>query len=192
MRPIATAIVISLVASAASAGSEKPASFELIDVAFAKTGTDWTGGYAGLQFGKGEAEISEEGRSENEDFDGYGLHAGYLRELGGFVVGGEFDYNAVQFDDFDGTADLWRLRGRIGYGWNRFLPYLNAGVAHLSDDPGLSETDFTYGLGVEFKVSQEFTVGTEFTHQSFDVSGDYPDSLDVDLDLIQFRGSLHF
>ncbi|MFN3277987.1 MAG: outer membrane protein [Paracoccus hibiscisoli] len=151
--------------------------------------SDWTGFYAGLQYGQGDAELSFGGESVSEDFDAYGLHAGYNRDFGQFVLGGELDYNRINLDNSD-NADLVRLRGRAGYDLGRFMPYVSLGAAHI-DGGDLSETAVTYGLGADFKVTERFVVGAEYTRQDFDdvldVSG-----ADLDTDMIQLRASFRF
>lgn len=151
--------------------------------------SDWTGFYAGLQYGQGDLDASLDGESVSEDFDAYGVHAGYNRDFGQFVLGGELDYNRIEVDNA-GNADLVRLRGRAGYDLGRFLPYVSLGAAHLDDGEG-SETTVTYGLGADFKVTERFVVGAEYTRQDFDdvmnVSG-----ADLDTDMVQLRASFRF
>lgn len=170
-------------------------------VAPIETGSDWTGAYVGLQYGQGDLDADTPAftdfdgtqvpaGSESVDADAYGVHGGYLYDLGKYVVGGELDYNRLDLDEDQGEGDLWRLRGRAGYDLGRWLPYATLGVAHLSDDD-LSENGVTYGIGVDYKVTEKFTVGAEYNRQSFsDV--DNTDNFDIDADLIQIRGSYHF
>lgn len=151
----------------------------------------WTGFYAGLQYGKGSADLDYAGTSTDSDFDGYGLHAGYQRNFGRFVGGAELDYNALSLDDDGGDADLVRLRARAGYDMGRFLPYATLGAAHIKGDSDLSETGLTYGLGADFKVTENFTVGAEYSRNDFTDVSDV-DGADLDTDLVQIRASYHF
>lgn len=151
--------------------------------------SDWSGFYAGLQYGQGDADVSFDGDSVSNDFDAYGLHAGYNRDFGQFVLGGELDYNRIDLDDA-GEGDLVRLRGRAGYDLGRFLPYVSLGAAHIDADD-LSETAFTYGIGADFKVTERVTVGAEYTRQDFDGVNDVS-SFDVDSDMVQVRASFRF
>lgn len=152
---------------------------------------DWTGFYAGVQYGKGNADLDYAGSSADSDFDAYGLHGGYQRNFGKFVGGAELDYNKVDFDNDGGDGDLWRLRGRAGYDMGRFLPYVTLGAAHLKTDGDLSETGLTYGLGADFKVTEKFTVGAEYSRSDFKDVADV-DNADLDTDLVQIRASYHF
>lgn len=163
----------------------------------AAPGADWTGFYAGVQYGQGNAEVSAHGMvdgspvtaSADQDFDAYGLHAGYQRDFGQYVLGGEIDYNRLEGEN-EGEADLWRLKGRAGVDLGRFQPYVIFGLAHYSE-PGLSENGAVYGLGVDYRIADRFTAGVEYTHQAFD---DILDSsgLDLDGDAVQLRASFRF
>lgn len=189
MKFIPAAVAAVLVSGAAHAGGYVAPVVETAPAPVVTPVSDWTGFYAGLQYGQGDAELSFGGESVSEDFDAYGLHAGYNRDFGQFVLGGELDYNRINLDNSD-NADLVRLRGRAGYDLGRFMPYVSLGAAHI-DGGDLSETAVTYGLGADFKVTERFVVGAEYTRQDFDdvldVSG-----ADLDTDMIQLRASFRF
>lgn len=186
------AIPAALVAGSAHAGGYVPPVVEPAPVAVVAAPvadlSDWTGFYAGLQYGQGNAELSDD--SLDSDFDAYGLHGGYLHDFGKVVVGGELDYNQIEIDDADEDGDLTRLRGRAGYDLGRFLPYATLGVANL-DAGDVSETAATYGIGADFKVTERFTLGAEYSKQDFDDVSDI-DDLDLDTDMVQLRGSIRF
>ena len=151
--------------------------------------SDWTGFYAGLQYGQGDADVNFDGDSVSSDFDAYGVHGGYNRDLGQFVLGGELDYNRIDLDEA-GEGDLVRLRGRAGYDLGRFMPYVSLGAAHVETDD-LSETAFTYGIGADFKVTERMTLGAEYTRQDFDDVNDVS-GFDIDSDMVQVRASFRF
>lgn len=151
--------------------------------------SDWTGFYAGLQYGQGDADVNFDGDSVSSDFDAYGVHGGYNRDFGQFVLGGELDYNRIDLDEA-GEGDLVRLRGRAGYDLGRFMPYVSLGAAHVDADD-LSETAFTYGIGADFKVTERVTLGAEYTRQDFDDVNDVS-GFDIDSDMVQVRASFRF
>ena len=151
--------------------------------------SDWSGFYAGLQYGQGDADVNFDGDSVSSDFDAYGVHGGYNRDFGQFVLGGELDYNRIDLDEA-GEGDLVRLRGRAGYDLGRFMPYVSLGAAHVDADD-LSETAFTYGIGADFKVTERMTLGAEYTRQDFDDVNDVS-GFDIDSDMVQVRASFRF
>lgn len=163
----------------------------LADVAPASAEADWTGFYTGLQYGQGELTASR-GRAGADlgDIDAFGLHLGYLHDMGQLVLGGELDYNNVDLQNgAPGSSDMWRLRGRAGYDMGRFQPYLALGVARLSDS-GESETGVTWGFGGDYLLNDSVSLGLEYSRSSFDkVAGT---TLDLDADLLQIRASYRF
>ena len=198
MKLVFATVAASLVAGAAFAGgySAPVANPEPIVVApiVVEDTSDWTGFYAGAQYGKGNFKLSLGDAEDENDMDAYGLHGGYLRDFGKFVLGGELDYNKLDIDNVDDKGDLTRLRAKAGYDMGRFMPYVTLGVAKLSIDSGaydISETDVTYGIGGDFKVTDKFTVGAEYSKQDFSDVDDI-DGLDLDTDLVQLRAAYHF
>lgn len=198
MKLVCYAILAGLTVTAANAGGFVAPVVEApvapVAIAPVEDAADWTGFYAGLQYGVGNAELDYDGNNADSDFDGYGLHAGYNHDFGKFVLGGEFDYNRVSLDDVDGDGDLFRLRGRAGYDMGKFLPYATLGVAKLDSD-NLSETGVTYGIGADYMVADNFTVGAEYSRSDFsDVAEDELgfSGVDLDTDLFQIRASYRF
>ena len=195
MKLVALSVAASLAASASFAGGYVAPVVETAPVVApvvpVEAGTDWTGFYAGLQYGQGNAELSDD--LGDSDYDGYGVHAGYLRDFGKLVAGAELDYNKADLDEADGDADLWRLRARAGYDMGKFQPYVTLGAAHVSTDEDagdVSETGITYGLGAEYLVTEKFSVGAEYSRSDF---SDVPaDDIDLDTDLVQVRASYRF
>ena len=195
MKLVALSVAASLATSAAFAGGyvapvvdTTPVVAPVVPV---EAGTDWSGFYAGLQYGQGNAELSDS--DVDSDYDAYGLHAGYLFDFGKVIAGAELDYNKVDLDLDDGDADLWRLRGRVGYDMGRFQPYATLGAARISidDEAGdISETGITYGLGAEYLVTEKFSVGAEYSRSDF--SDVIADGIDLDTDLVQVRASYRF
>ncbi|HIC67743.1 MAG: outer membrane protein [Paracoccus sp. (in: a-proteobacteria)] len=191
---ISTAAI--LTAGAASAGGYTAPVAEsspaIITAPVVEQGPNWGGFYGGLQYGKGNASLSNGGFDEN--LDAYGLHGGYLYDMGRYVVGGELDYNKINLDNNGGDGDLARLKGRAGMKFGRFMPYLTAGYARIStnqDAGDVSEGAFAYGLGAEYMVNNRFSVGAEYTRQDFkDVSN--VNGLDLDTDMVQMRASYRF
>lgn len=148
-----------------------------------RQGMDWTGFYAGLQFGTGD--ISALGASV--DFDAFGAHAGYLWDRGSYVVGAELDYNDIEADG-GGSGDLVRLRGRVGADLGRFLPYITLGAGRLSAG-GETESGLNYGIGADYLLTNSISFGLEYTRNEFD---DVLPGLDMEADLLQLRVAYRF
>lgn len=118
------------------------------------------------------------------------MHARYLYDLGTFVVGAELSFDRVSSDEADDDTDMIRLRGRVGYDFGKFMPYVTLGAAHVSDDD-VSENGISYGIGDEYRVTEKFNLGLEYSRTTF-TDVDNTDGLDFDVDLIQIRGSYRF
>lgn len=187
-----SAAAASLIAGSAIAGGytapvvEAPVIAPVAPVAV----SDWTGFYAGVQYGTLKYSEDDFGDIYTEDGErSYGIHAGYLHDFGQFVLGAELDHNRLEWgtgwDNWD--PNMTRLRARAGYDLGRVLPYLTAGVAQFSED-GFSDTGLTYGIGVDFKATERFSVGLEYSRSSFE----WDEYATFDLDMLQLRASYRF
>lgn len=164
----------------------------------------WTGGYIGVQAGYGWGD----GRSEftNGDYgvtdpDGFlgGAYIGYNQQLANNVVlgveadfawagmnadGRNFHANGDPFPDTNiATHKLdWSgaVRARLGYAFDRFLPYVAAGVAfgdvtfrdrgELSGeyvDDSNTHVGWTIGAGAEYAFTDRITLRGEYRYSDF-------------------------
>lgn len=150
---------------------------------------DWTGFYAGVQLGYGDID----GDADLDGDDGFaGLHAGYDYDFGTFVLGGEIDYDATNIDLNDGAAEVdsvARLKLRAGYDLGNTLIYATAGLAEADTSVG-DETGEFVGIGVNYRVSDRYTVGAELLEHRFDDIGGT--GADVDATTFTVRGSYRF
>ncbi|TGN42748.1 porin family protein [Paracoccus liaowanqingii] len=201
MKLCTLAVAAIFAASGAAAGGYTAPGFGPVaagPMGSASAGTDWSGFYAGLQYGEGSGDLTLDGPLGDADFDAYGLHVGYQRDMGRVVLGGDLDYNSVDFEGADENGDLLRLRARVGYDAGRVMPYLTLGVAGVHGDIAgdrLADTGLTYGIGADVLVTDRLTVGVEYTRNTFkdildDLSG--ISGLDLDTDLVQVRASYRF
>lgn len=162
----------------------------------------WTGGYVGLQvgyaWGQSTYDTATNASFADIDPDGVfgGAYAGYSYQFGnGVVVGIEGDINAsgidgrAQFDLGDGTlipgtfaeSDIeWTasVRGRLGYGMDRFLPYITGGVAVADYDHtliggpapfeyGETYVGWTIGGGLEYAFTDNITTRVEYRYSDY-------------------------
>ncbi|SFI70503.1 outer membrane protein [Celeribacter neptunius] len=131
-------------------------------------GADWTGGYAGATLGYGWGD----GALDNADDMTYGLFGGYNYDFGNFVLGGELEYLGSELET--GTAkldDLTRLKLRAGYDMGPALVYGVVGAAYANADIGgvsYDDTGYTYGIGVDYALSDSINVGAELLQNEFD------------------------
>ena len=152
------------------------------------TGGDWTGFYAGGQLGY--ADIDGTGAADGSGGT-YGVHGGYNYDFGQFVLGGEVDYDKLDIDlGGAATADsVARLKLKAGYDLGKTMIYATAGAARADTSLGSENGDF-YGLGVAYKVNDQFTMGGEVLEHSFDdIAGS---GVGADATTFTLRGSYNF
>lgn len=195
---LTTAAAAGLMASTALAGGYTPPVVEPVEVAVAPVATmdtDWTGIYAGLQYGIGSAKVKVDGDTAfDEDLKAYGAHLGYNHDFGQYVLGGELDYNKIDVDNLDDKGDMTRLRLRAGYDMGRFMPYATLGIAHLSidtPDAKVSENAPSFGIGADFLATDRFTVGADYSYQKWKDVAD-TDGVNIDSGIFQLRASYRF
>lgn len=158
------------------------------------TGGDWTGFYAGGSLGYADVTGST---TLGDEVNGltYGVHAGYLQDLGNIVLGGELELSGADItDDVSGLSvdSVARAKARVGYDAGQFMPYLTAGVAQLTTSGAIDDKDTGYfgGVGLDYQLSDQLTVGGEVLQHKFD---DFAGSgIDVEAMSIGARVSFRF
>ena len=193
---------------------------------------DWTGVYLGLQAGYlwGESEwlfIGVEGDYAPFDPDGAfaGIYAGYNYQFAnGVVLGVDADINyswadggSVYFDgstgdpyDPDDRAEAeinWHgaLRARLGYAFDRFLPYIAGGLAvadyewhRFTPKTPWSDSDtffgYTVGAGLEYAFTDNLVARAEYRFSDYDDWNSSPADYGIDLQTHDVRvgGSILF
>jgi outer membrane immunogenic protein len=145
---------------------------------------NWTGLYAGINGG------GAWGSSRWDSTGGFNVSGGlvggtlgYNWQLGTWVVGleGDLDWADIQGTVTTGACpagcqsrDNWlgTIRGRVGYAFDRWLPYVTGGLAVggvQASVPGFSGTTstqagWTAGLGVEYAVTTNWRAKLEYLH----------------------------
>lgn len=156
-------------------------------------GSDWTGFYAGGQLGYGQ--LDSDALTEDPDGLTYGAHAGYLYDLGSWVLGGELDLDGTEIEDE--TADValdtvTRAKLRVGYDAGNWMPYLTGGIAQARTSGAVDGTDTGAfgGLGLDYRVSNSIRVGGEVLQHQFE---DFDDTgIDIDATTVAARVSFQF
>ena len=180
---VAVGVLVFVVPRARAEGISKAGLVPIGEVA-AAAGADWNGVYLGLHAGWANTDIDHPGARPYDLHDGnsgpprqdiegaiYGAHLGYNWQLSSNVVlGVEADFswlngvdgavmNGNSEKDSQGVDWMASVRGRVGYAFSRFLPYLTAGVAWDQGAAGEAcPTDVEYGhAGTAHSISQPIT-----------------------------------
>jgi len=152
---------------------------------------DWSGFYVGLNgggsWGTSRYNFGAAGTAAVATAGGmFGGTAGANYQIGHLVFGVEsdFDWAAVKGSSncsaasipCTGQADwLGTVRGRIGYAFDRFMPYVTGGAA-FSDlkatgagfgSTGSDRAGWTVGGGIEYALSNKWTIKLEYLHVDF-------------------------
>ena len=145
----------------------------------------WTGFNAGLQLST--IDVSE-GNNDNGNA-ALGLHAGYLHDFDGYIIGGELTYDAGAEVESGGKAekvDTVRLKFKGGHVIGRTYLYGVIGYANI-DGGSKSEDGYSAGFGVTYRATDRVLVGLEYLRDTYDTSGD-----DITADSVALRVSYKF
>lgn len=178
---------------------------------------NWTGFYLGLNGGGGwgDSHWSGFGVSNSPSGGMFGVTAGYNWQGMGnpWVFGLEGD---IAWTGIDGSATcggaacetrnnwLGTVRGRVGYSWNRFLPYVTGGMAfgdveaRRAGFSGSSDTNvgWTIGGGVEGVIVGNWTAKLEYLYADIGDTGCSAaacgTATNADLQLSVFRAGINY
>lgn len=175
MKRILMAAPIALAAGPGLAGSASEPVVETTPQAPAYTAPvgEWTGFYLGGQLGYGEADLPGPA-----GFDGgtYGVHAGYLHDIGDWVFGGELDYDGANMSFGPSEVDrIGRAKLIAGYDLGQHLIYgtvgaFDANIATPAIDR--SDTGAFIGAGWKYKITENWIGGIEaIYHKKDDFAG---------------------
>ena len=177
--------VFALAGSAVAADMPRRAAPAPVTKAPAYMPYNWTGFYLGINGGYGWGNSSFSGIPGTGDFDVkgglVGGTLGYNWQAGRAVFGLETD---LAWSGMNGSAAcgaftcntennyLGTVRGRIGYAWDRFMPYVTGGLAYGDIKAGTtgfamaSDTRFgwTLGVGAEFAIAGPWTAKLEYLY----------------------------
>jgi outer membrane immunogenic protein len=131
-----------------------PAPANIVAMAF-----NWTGAYVGANIGANWATVSNPNGTSSALAGG--LQAGYLWQAGQFVYGieGDVDYNgnrrttafaigANTYNDREKLDWSFGVRGRLGYAFDRVLPFVSAGITFANLNSRVTNTTAGAGFGV--------------------------------------------
>jgi outer membrane immunogenic protein len=178
---------------------------------------DWSGFYIGINGGGGWGHSHWGGTGTGFGVDGgqVGGTAGYNRQIGNFVFGveGDIDWSGLNGTGTSAgcpagcsTSDSWlsTVRGRVGYAFDRVMPYATGGLA-VGDIraamPGFSSgtstnAGWTLGGGLEVALPGNWSAKAEYLRVDlggFNCSGCTPaPSGNVSLQENVFRAGLNY
>ena len=154
--------------------------------AMVPVGYNWTGFYLGINGGYGWGRSNWDAFATTTDVSGWmaGLTAGYNWQAMGspwvFGLEGDIDWSNIKGSTTVNcavgceTKNTWlsTVRGRVGYAWDRFLPYFTGGLAvggveaNRAGFTGDSETraGWTIGGGVEFALAPQWSAKVEYLY----------------------------
>lgn len=186
IKSISIAAFLSLAFAANAVAADAQAPLNNVSAGIKSAEFDWSGFYAGVNFGHGAGEgASVFTLGGNSYYGGIlgGVQAGYNIEMSGVVVGLEGDF---QFSDVKhrrelgagvkGTAgfnSFGTVRARVGVDMGSFMPYITGGVAYASmgynvDTVNLSASDTawggTIGAGIEAALTDSISFKAEYLY----------------------------
>lgn len=153
---------------------------------------DWSGAYIGAQLGYGD--VGAPGTALDGDGMLGGVHAGYRMDYGQFVAGAELSYDRADIGLAGGAKleDVTRLKLTAGYDLGATLLYGTVGAVRGSVDTGtatLSDNGWLAGVGMDYALTDQWTVGGEVLNHKFDNFGGLAD---VDVTTVQARVGFRF
>jgi outer membrane immunogenic protein len=146
---------------------------------------NWTGFYAGINggYGFGTSDWDSPAVSNSPSGGMFGLTVGYNWQAGSFVYGleGDYDWSMMKGSVACGVAtceteNTWlaTMRGRVGYAFDRWLPYVTGGGAYgnikaTNLNPGFSSASasnfgWTAGAGLEYAFLGNWTAKVEYLY----------------------------
>ena len=164
----------------------------------------WAGFYAGVTGGaatSGGASYAPAGTAFGIDRGSYGVMGGYNLQNGALVYGGEIAAQATDFNlegapgSFDNMIDL---KARAGMAYGKVLPYAFVGYSRGDWKNGNALTNgaadgMNYGLGVDYAVSDTWSVGAELIRRELSTDFDGGNgSVDTNFNTAQLRASFRF
>lgn len=184
MKTVAVAILATAIAAPAFAGGPSVAVTEPVVAAPAPVvpvSGNWEGAYVGGQLGYGD--VSAPGA--NGDGAIVGVQTGYRWDLGQTVLGVELDYNKGNIDlqtPGDELDSITRLKAVAGYDMGKTLVYATAGAAYAEGTvagANLSDNGWFAGVGVDYAIDDQWSVGGELLSNQFDNFGGSGKDLDA-------------
>ncbi|WP_291835661.1 porin family protein [Limimaricola sp.] len=151
--------------------------------------SDWSGFYIGADVGTATASSA----FFPADISGtvYGIHAGYMYDMGSIVLAGEGFYGQTQISESGINVDSASiLKLKLGYDAGSVMPYVVAGYGNYTVSGGYAATDngTVYGAGANIRITDRIFANAEFLQHkitNFDSTG-------VDVDATSVSAGVSF
>ena len=200
MKIILAASAIALSFGTAHADSAAYAPIPVTTTAAPANSPDWTGFYAGVNFGMSSGEMFDIGGPYvlNSDANQISGFLGYRRDLGNYVIGGEIS-TSVSVDMYQEAFPTWAFNrvsdARVTFGRDlgRTLIYVAGGYTNVGFDVNASSyvyDGWNAGVGVDFMATDRLMIGAEYIWRS--VSRTDARSWTGDFGTIQLRAGFRF
>ena len=186
-RVLLTTIGLLAFTAAAAVAADLPRSMPARAPAYVPVGYNWTGFYLGINGGYAWGRSSWNGFGSGADPSGamIGGTAGYNWQAPGspwvFGLEGDIDWTNIKGTFTDATCPagcqtknnwLGTARGRLGFAWDRVMPYITGGLAvgdvevNQVGFPGTHDTKvgWSAGAGVEAAFAGNWTAKLEYLH----------------------------
>jgi outer membrane immunogenic protein len=183
MKQVLLACCSTLALVSAATAADLPPRYPVTRAPYYAPVYNWTGFYLGFNAGGGWGSSTWDSTGDFDLSGGLvGLTAGYNWQVGTFVFGleGDIDWTNIKGHTFAfcapgcETSNSWlaTVRGRIGYTFDRFMPYLTGGLAigdiraHTPGYVGQDDTNFgwTVGTGLEIGLFGTWTAKAEYLY----------------------------
>lgn len=144
----------------------------LLSMAAAQAG-EFSGSWVGAKLGSNRADVTGTPTVSAKSATTYGLEGGHNWEVNKFLLGvdGFFDWNGKADHStpvVNYGSEVYGLDAKLGLPNGKWLPYAKLGYAHARANGGLvgNGNGAHYGLGVEYKVTSQWSLAGEYTAHS--------------------------
>ncbi len=159
----------------------------------------WQGAYVGVSGGYGWLKdvdyaftppLPDKGKDWN-----FGAYGGYLAQFGNIVAGAEAEASRLGIDyeflSFITVERSYALKARLGYAFDRFLVSGHAGGVYAETNfMGLKDWGWEAGAGIDYALTDNVTVGAQYSH--YDFSNFDGTQIDARIDLLRARLGYRF
>lgn len=179
---LASVAALGIVAAGAASAADLPSRKGPVEAPIYVPAFTWTGFYVGANAGYAWGNVNADGIANIGDIDGFvgGGQVGYNYQMGQFVLGLEADIQGADLSSGNNlfgarvkTDYFGTVRARVGFAYDRFLPYITGGWAYgnvKTDIVGFGSSDNSHtggwavGGGLEYAFTNNLIGGVEYLY----------------------------